>query len=98
MLNWVIIAVLILLIFTFLRFKHLKHKIFAILIILFVLFFYLSASRIISESNIDLASFDGIVKAVKIYFAWLVNAFENLRTVVGNAVKMDWKGNLTVGG
>jgi hypothetical protein len=30
-----------------------------------------------------------------LYFAWLVNAFSNVKTITTQTINMDWKGNQT---
>jgi len=88
---WIIIVVLIVVAFFLLKVYHLKHRITLILVILLLLFFYLSASSVFSKYNVDLKSVSGIERGVKIYFAWLVGAFGNMKDITANAIKMDWK-------
>jgi len=94
--NWIIFAIFIVLIFVFLRFKHLKHKIIAIFLIISVFFVYTTASSLFQGEDIDWKSFAGVEKATKIYFSWLGNALGNLKTLSGNAIKMNWDTNETV--
>ena len=94
---WFVIILIVLLIIT-LKYKHFKHRVFIILVILLVLFLYVSFSAVISESEANLSSFSGLLKVGKAYYLWLGNAFNNIKFVVGNALKMDWGVNETVGG
>ena len=96
MVNWIILGVLIYVLFVFFKVKRFQHRVYAILIILFVIFFYTTGSKIIAENNIDIKTFDGIMKANKLYFNWLVHSFKNVKVVVGNTIKMNWAGNSTV--
>ena len=94
-LNWIIIAILIVLVLMFLKFRHIKHRLFAVLLIVLLIFFYTTATKLFSEQQINLKSFDGIVSAGKIYFSWLGHAVKNIVEVTNNVIKMDWAGNLT---
>jgi len=92
-LTFMIIAVLIIGIWILVELKRLKHKIFAIILIALILFFYTSSTLALRGQGIDLKSADGIIKASKIYFAWLGSAFGNLKIITTNAIKMDWSSN-----
>ena len=72
------------------HFKHLKHRIVAIFVILLLLFFYLSFSGVVNNSDIDLKSPTGFVTAFKAYGSWIGDVTNNIRTLTGNAIKMDW--------
>ena len=75
--------------------KRLKHKLFAIFLIGLVLFGYLSFSYTMRNNNIDLTTISGLFDASKIYLSWLAGAFDNIKFLTANAVKMDWSGNLS---
>jgi len=96
MLSWIVIILLVLVFLFFLKMKHFKHRFFAVVLILLLIFIYVSATRIMSENNINLASLEGLVKGGKLYFSWLANLGGNIKDLAGNAVKMDWAGNSTV--
>ncbi len=96
MLNWIVIGMLIVLFLIALRFKHLKQKAFLIAIILLALFFYISASKVIKTESINLKTFDGVVSAGRIYFNWLIHLGGNVKTLGGQAIKMDWVWNETI--
>jgi len=93
MVSVIVIGVLIILVFLFFKAKSFQHRIYTILIVAFILFFYVSGSRVIAENNVDVTSFNGMVTAGKLYVGWLGNIFENTKDIVGNAIKMDWKGD-----
>lgn len=95
MIEWLIIIGLVIIAFSFLRMRHLKHKTYAIFIIVIIAFVYLSVTKVVKDNNIDLSSFNGIVSAGKVYFVWLGHVFSNLAHISGNAVNMNWFGNLT---
>jgi len=88
--NWVIIVILIILVLVFSRMKYMKHKIFLVFFILIILFLYVTSTRILSGESINWKSVAGVEKGIKIYFAWLGGAFDNLKVLTTNAVKMDW--------
>jgi hypothetical protein len=76
--------------------RHVKHKFYAIFLVLILLFLFLSASRLFSGSNIDFKSFEGWIQAGKLYFSWLIHIGGNLKTLTGEAFKLDWTGNSTL--
>lgn len=88
--NWLIIVVLIVLALFFYRMRYIKHKVFLIVLVLVLLFVYVTVSRTLGGQNINWKSVAGIEKGVKIYFAWLGGAFDNMKTLTSNAIKMDW--------
>ena len=96
LISWAVIIGLSFLLYLLLRAREIKHRIYTAIIILLILFFYITASKVLSQNKIDLKSFEGIVYAIKIYFVWLVHVFKNAKTLAGNAIKMDWVGNLNV--
>ncbi|MBM3233938.1 hypothetical protein FJZ19_02475 [Candidatus Pacearchaeota archaeon] len=93
--SWIIIALLLVLLLFLAKARHIKHKSYAIIIVFLLLFLYISASQIFSGANIDFKSFDGWIKAGKLYFSWLVHIGGNVKDLAGNAIKMDWVGNST---
>lgn len=93
MLNWWLIAALLIVALILAKARHVKHKFFAIAVVLLILFFYLTLPRVISGKDINLKSFDGIVATTKLYFTWLKHAFGNVRGLTGQAIGMDWVGN-----
>jgi len=96
MVNWIILAALILLVIIFFKAKRTQHKIYTILIVLIIIFIYVTGSRIISENNVNIKTLDGIILAGKLYFSWLVNVFNNIKIIAGNAIKLNWMGNSTI--
>ncbi len=85
-----IVAVLIAGIWIFIEFKRLRHKIFAIFLIALILFTYISFMVTIQGKNLDLTTAPGLIQAGKLYFLWLGNIFENVKTVTAQVIKMDW--------
>lgn len=81
---------LIVVVLLFIKFRHFKHRTFAILLILLLVFVYVTSTRVLHQYDLNLKSVAGIEKAVKVYFVWLGGAFDNLKVITGNAMKMDW--------
>ena len=95
MINWWIVVGLVILVFVFLRVRHMKHKMYAVLLILLILFFYITAVKVVNQTNLNISSFGGFIEASKVYFSWLGGVVSNLGDLVGHAIKLDWKGNMT---
>jgi Ca2+/Na+ antiporter len=90
MINILIVIVLVFIAVILIKMNHFKHRITIILVLLFALFLYSSFSVINKTNDLDLKSVDGLAGAFKIYLGWLGNGFSNLKTLTGNAMKMDW--------
>jgi drug/metabolite transporter (DMT)-like permease len=91
--NWILIAIgiaAVLVVSKFIHFRHIKHRITAIVLILLALFIYASFSAVIKSNSIDLKTASGVMSAGKIYFSWLLQAFDNVKVLTANAIKMDW--------
>ncbi len=97
MVSWIVIAVLILVALFLLEFKDIKHRFFLFIVIIFLLFMFVSMGIVYFNYDIDLTSFDGVVKSGKIYFTWVGNFFSNFKDISGYAVKHDWGVNSTIG-
>ncbi len=90
LLSWVLIVVLILLVVMVMKVRHFKHRAFAVIFILLLVFIYITSMNVLSGYDINLKTFTGIEKAVKVYFVWLGGVFDNMKSLTGNAVKLDW--------
>jgi hypothetical protein len=90
-----LIAVFIVVVLTLLRFKKLKHEIFAFFLILLILFAFFSFSMAFKEKNVTINNVSDISNAAKIYFSWFGNAFNNVKLITTQAIKMDWGSNKT---
>ena len=95
MVNWIIVALVIVLAFVVFKFKEMRHRFGLITIIVILLLATFSFSVVSSKNNVDLSTFDGLVTAGKIYFSWIGGAFSNLKSISGFAVKQDWSANST---
>ncbi|MBS3066313.1 hypothetical protein J4205_00675 [Candidatus Pacearchaeota archaeon] len=87
----ILIVILIGLIFLFVKLKYIKHKLVWILLLVFVLAVYLGFILSIAGQNVDLKTPEGAKLAIKLYLGWVGNSFTNLKSLTGQAVKLDWK-------
>ncbi|MEJ2268125.1 MAG: hypothetical protein P8X70_03550 [Nanoarchaeota archaeon] len=92
-----VVVALIIVIWVLVELKRVRHKVFALFLIGLILFLYFSSSFVFQGEDINFKSIEGISKAGKLYFSWLGSVFSNLKTVTTQAIKMDWKGNSTIG-
>jgi len=91
--QWIIMTVLVLVIFLFIKVKYLKHKLTWVVILVLILASYVGFLASTSGQNLDLSTFDGSQTAIKLYFSWLGNSFENMKVLTGQATKLDWTSN-----
>ena len=52
---------------------------------------------IVSRTNeLDISTTEGFTNSIKVYFAWLVNGFGNMKDLTGYAIGMNWsEGNVS---
>jgi len=92
---WVIGAVIVVIIFLLVKARYVKHKLVWVLIFVLVFFFYVSFVWSGISKNVDLRTFEGVKTAGTVYFAWLTNAFGNIKTITGEVINMNWNINRT---
>ncbi len=90
MISWIVIVILVVIGIIALKLNHLRHRVFILMLIVFALFLYTSMNLVADRNNLDFKSSEGIFDAIKIYWGWLANGFDNLQILVGNAIRMDW--------
>ena len=90
MMSWIVIVILVVVGIIAIKMNHLKHRVFIVLLILLALFLYSSMALVVENHSLDLKSTDGVFNAVKVYLGWLANGFQNLKTITGNVINMDW--------
>jgi hypothetical protein len=90
MISWIIIVGLIIFGIFAIKTNHLRHRFFIIIFVLLVLFFYTTFYIVSTKNQLDFTNAEGVFSAVKIYTGWLANGFNNMRSITGNAVNMDW--------
>lgn len=89
------IAALVLAVWFLFGFKRFKHRLLAIFLIVLILFSFFSFSVAFKGEEISIKNISDLGRIAKIYFSWLGNLFGNVKTLTGQAVKMDWQGNKT---
>ena len=92
-----VIAVLIIAIWVVIEIKRLKHKIFAIFLIALILFTYVSFTVSLRGEDIDFKTIPGMMEGSRLYLSWLGSLFSNVKSITTHAVRLDWKGNESVG-
>ena len=85
-----VIGVLVIIAVLALKVNHLRHRIWILALVFLALFLYTSAAIVYSENELRFNSMEGIFNSMKIYIGWLGNGFQNLKSLSGNAVDMDW--------
>lgn len=90
MVNWVIIVLAILCIYILTKVSHLRHKFFTIFVIILIFLAFGAVSIFNSNNKLNLNTVEGAITAGKLYVIWLGNAFDNVKTLTGKAVQMEW--------
>ncbi|PIN78183.1 hypothetical protein COV15_00050 [Candidatus Woesearchaeota archaeon CG10_big_fil_rev_8_21_14_0_10_34_12] len=88
--NWLIIGILIVMVLVVIKIRYISHKTAIVALLILSLLFYVSFSKVISDEGINLKSLSGLDQAGKIYAGWVVKSFDNLKTVTGEATRLDW--------
>ena len=88
--DWWIIGLIVLALFLVFKVRHIKHRFYLIVFVLLILFLSLTLPRVMEDSSVNLKTASGIYSAAKVYFSWLVHAFNNLKVLTSNAIKMNW--------
>ena len=91
MVSWVVIAIIIILVLLVIKIGAFKHKFFMILLILLVLFLITTIILVSKENGLDFSTTEKSFNSMKIYTGWLANGVQNLKSLVGRAIDMDWK-------
>lgn len=90
MISWLIIGIMVVLGIIVLKTNHFRHRFWIFFLILMAIFLYVSITVVHSKYNLDFTTFEGLSNSVKVYLGWLGNGFQNMKNLVGNAIKMDW--------
>lgn len=94
MINWFIIILIIAGILVLMKISHIKHsrhKLGLMIFIVLLLFFIASIYFVAATNHVDMTTVSGFGTGMKIYGGWLVNSFDNIRTLTGAAIGLDWK-------
>lgn len=85
-----IIAVIIVAAVVLIKMNHFRHKMTIIAVLMFALFLYTTVTVVNKSNEFDFTTTEGFFDALKVYTGWLGNGFGNLKSITGNAIKMDW--------
>lgn len=88
-------AILIVAIWVVFMIKGIKQKFFTFLLIALILFLLLSFTIVFRGEDLSINNISDLGRLGKVYFSWLVNIFDNVKTVTSNVIKMNWAGNST---
>jgi hypothetical protein len=102
MINWFIIILIIAGIFVLVKISHLKHHKhkFSLMIAVVLILFFIGTMYFVAVTNhVDMTTTGGFFNGIKLYGGWLVNTFDNIKSLTGAVIGLDWKAeNKTVGG
>lgn len=93
MVAWILIGlalIAVIVVSKLIHFKHFKHKVTAIAIVLILFFAYSTFTGVVKSNSIDIKTASGVFQAAKVYVGWLGLAFNNMKTLTGNVIAMDW--------
>lgn len=90
MISLIIIIVLVLVAIVLLKTNHFRHRMWIFLLILLTLFLYVSLTLVKNQNDLSFNSTEGVFNSIKVYIGWLANGFQNLKSITGNAIGMDW--------
>lgn len=90
MIGIMVVGILVVLAVIMIRMNHFRHKMTIILLLVFALFLYTTIVVVDKTNEFDLTTTEGFFSAAKVYLGWLGNGFNNLKSLTGNAIKMDW--------
>ncbi len=90
MIDWIIILIFVIFIVLLTKISHFRHRFFVITLVLIFLFLFITWSIVNAKNQLDFSTSKGVMNSIGIYWGWLANSFNNLKSLTGNAVKMDW--------
>jgi hypothetical protein len=91
--NLILIGFTVIFVWITISFRKIKHKIFALLLVSLLLLGYLSFTYVVNPEKIELST---LKDAGKIYVNYLNLVFNNIFTISGYAVNLDWSLNSSV--
>jgi hypothetical protein len=96
---WIIIAFIVIAVYFITSLANKKQAIALKLLLVLFFFFMVTIGYVWVSKDVDLTSFDGIVRAVQIYLSWLGHIFVNAKSTAGYVVHQDWaiEANQTLG-
>lgn len=91
----IIVLIAAVAIFFIYRLSSIRGKIGYSLLVLALLFIILTFRAVVNVNSVNLSNPSGLFSGIKAYFIWLGQITNNIRVLTGNAVKMNWLGNIT---
>lgn len=95
--NWWIVGALLIFAFLLFKFKDIRHRVSWFFIILVIVFLVASFGIVSNSNDIDLGTFDGVVKAGNLYFSWIGSIVGKIGSISSYAINQDWHLNSTTG-
>ncbi|MDP1729294.1 MAG: hypothetical protein Q8L27_03775 [archaeon] len=95
---WAIVLIFIVVLVVISKLVHfnaMRHKILIIAIVFFIFIFVITFLNVVNSSSVNLKTASGLFQAGKVYFSWMGHLFGNVKVLTGNAVRMDWFGNMS---
>ncbi|MBS3070800.1 hypothetical protein J4407_00660 [Candidatus Pacearchaeota archaeon] len=89
----VFVIILIVVVFIVMKVANVKQEIVIKLTLALFLLLTISLTYVYFKTDPDLSSVSGAVEFGKTYFLWFGNAWNNVRTLTSNTLKMDWSYN-----
>ena len=77
--------------FILIKLSSTKSQIKLVLVVLLALFLFGTILVVYTKNKFELTSYKGFLDAGKIYLGWLGNGFQNLKSLAGKAIGMDWE-------
>jgi len=93
--EWVFIVVILAALFIFVKATNLGQNLWSYALVAGALFLLVTIIYVSSFTEVSLTSFDGIVDFGRVYFSWMGSFVDNVGTITGRAVNLDWGINNT---
>jgi hypothetical protein len=90
MISWIVVGILVVLGIIVIKMSHFRRKFFTLVLIFLALLLFSGFYFVYSKNGADLSSVDGLKTTGKLYLGWFANGFNNMKSLTGNAIKMDW--------
>ena len=88
--HWIVIIIFLIVGIAAIKMNHIRHRIFIIFLIVLALFLYVTTLMVTNDNNLKFTSSEGVFHAIKVYTGWLAHSYQNLKTLTGRAIAMDW--------
>jgi hypothetical protein len=89
-----LLIIILVIILALIIFKGTKHKFvktfFTVIILTFIIFLVMTYTPL-KQAGVSLKSPSGMITTIKVYFAWLGNAFGNAQDLTASAIRMNWQ-------